>query len=139
MGRFAGARSLESGYKDWRSAYAVSRDGTLIAREQGNGIAIEHDGRILTRIENLPAVVTALDFHPEGGLLLAVAKEVFLLYDLNSRKPFAKSVAEKNPKVARDLFKLALKDAKGGIPRWVKGLANRQADAPGCSDLAARK
>ena len=62
-----------------------------------------------------------------------------LLHDLKSPKPFTRNLAAKHPKVARELFKLALADAKGGFPDWLVRLATTQSDAPGCSDLAARR
>jgi len=62
-----------------------------------------------------------------------------LLYDLTAEEPFARSVVKENRQVALDLFALAEKDAQGGIPEWLVDLARRQADAPGCSDLAARE
>lgn len=62
-----------------------------------------------------------------------------LLYDLAAPQPFARSVVNENRQVALDLFAKAEQDAQGGIPEWLIGLARRQADAPGCSDLAARE
>ena len=62
-----------------------------------------------------------------------------LLYDLQGRKPFAKNVADKHGKVARRLFEQAAADAAGGFPDWLIEMARKQADAPGCSDLAARE
>lgn len=62
-----------------------------------------------------------------------------LLYDLRDTYPFARSVARKYPEMVKSLFALAQEDARGGFPDWLLDLAKRQADAPGCSDLAARK
>jgi arylsulfatase A-like enzyme len=62
-----------------------------------------------------------------------------LLHDLKSARPFAKNVAKKHPKVASKLFALAEKDARDGFPEWLMDLARKQADAPGCSALAARE
>lgn len=62
-----------------------------------------------------------------------------LLRDLNVADPFAESVAEDNPEVVKTLFAKAAKDARGGFPGWLVDLAKNQADAPGCSDLAARE
>jgi len=62
-----------------------------------------------------------------------------LLYDLKARKSFTKNVANKYHKVARRLFEQALADAGGSFPDWLIEMAQKQADAPGCSDLAARK
>lgn len=62
-----------------------------------------------------------------------------LLYDLEAQKSFEKNVADENLNVARELSALALKDAGGAYPEWIIDLARNHADAPGCSDLAARK
>jgi len=61
-----------------------------------------------------------------------------LLHDLKTGGPFARNVADENPDVVNQLFALAKEDAGGGFPEWILDLARRQADAPGCSDLAAR-
>jgi hypothetical protein len=61
-----------------------------------------------------------------------------LLHDLKASAPFAQSVARENPDIVRDLFAKAATDAHGAFPIWLIDLAKRQADAPGCSDLAAR-
>jgi arylsulfatase A-like enzyme len=61
-----------------------------------------------------------------------------LLYDLQAADPFVRNVANEHPDVARSLFKVAESDAKGGYPDWLVKLADNQADAPGCSDMAAR-
>jgi hypothetical protein len=61
-----------------------------------------------------------------------------LLYDRTSADAFEKNVAQEHPAVVNDLFALAKQDAKGGFPDWLMDIARRQADAPGCSDLAAR-
>ena len=62
-----------------------------------------------------------------------------LLYDLAAADPFARNLAQDQPNVVRDLFSLAKQDATGGFPEWLLELARNQADAPGCSDLAARR
>jgi len=62
-----------------------------------------------------------------------------LLYDLKSSDPFAQNVAAAHPEVVNKLFGLAKEDARGGFPEWILELARNQSDAPGCSDLAARK
>ena len=62
-----------------------------------------------------------------------------LLYDLNAARPFAKNVADRHPQVARKLFDAAVADAGGNFPDWLVEIARKQTDAPGCSDLAARK
>jgi len=62
-----------------------------------------------------------------------------LLYDLKARRPFSKNVADKHKIVAEKLFATALADAGGSFPEWLVDLARNEADAPGCSKLAARK
>ena len=65
-------------------------------------------------------------------------KGVFLR-DLNAEKPFESNVADDNPDAAKDLFEKGVADAGGEFPEFVHKLAEGQADAPGCSDLAARE
>ena len=62
----------------------------------------------------------------------------FLLYDLHADDPFIKNVADDFPQVVFELFDLAKEDAKGDFPEYLVELAKNEADAPGCSDLAAR-
>ena len=61
-----------------------------------------------------------------------------ILHDLEAADPFASNVAGQHPHVVDELFAAAKKDAVGGYPDWLIKLAKEQADAPGCSDLAAR-
>jgi hypothetical protein len=61
-----------------------------------------------------------------------------ILHDLKRAGPFVRNVAGSHPAVVNDLFALAVQDARGGFPGWLMELARQQADAPGCSDLAAR-
>ncbi|MBN2308911.1 MAG: sulfatase [Candidatus Hydrogenedentes bacterium] len=61
-----------------------------------------------------------------------------LLYDLAADEPFARNVAREHSEVVDALFAQAREDAGGGFPEWLLRLAEDQADAPGCSDLAAR-
>ena len=61
-----------------------------------------------------------------------------LLYDLQADDPYARNVGDEYPDVVNDLFAYTVEDAKGGFPEWLLDLARNQADAPGCSDLAAR-
>ena len=61
------------------------------------------------------------------------------LYDLEAEDPFARDVAEEHPDVLEELFAIAKQDAKGGFPDWLIKLAEENADAPGCTVLAARK
>jgi arylsulfatase A-like enzyme len=62
-----------------------------------------------------------------------------LLYDLRTGDPFAANVAAEHPDVVRALFGQAEADAHGVFPNWVVELARNEADAPGCSELAARE
>jgi len=62
-----------------------------------------------------------------------------LLYDLSAAEPLAENVADANRGEVRRLFEAAIADAGGAIPDWLLEMAARQEDAPGCSDLAARK
>jgi arylsulfatase A-like enzyme len=62
-----------------------------------------------------------------------------LLYDLKAADPFARNVADQNAGVVRALFAKAMEDAGGPLPAWLLTVCRTQADAPGCSDLAARK
>lgn len=61
-----------------------------------------------------------------------------LLHDLRAEEPFAENLAGEHRDVVNDLFFKAKEDAEGGFPDWLVDLAGIQADAPGCSDLAAR-
>jgi arylsulfatase A-like enzyme len=61
-----------------------------------------------------------------------------LLYDREASDPFARNVAHEHPDVVQELYAQALEDAGGSFPEWIIQLAQNQADAPGCSDLAAR-
>lgn len=62
-----------------------------------------------------------------------------LLYDLQAPDPFGTNVAKDHPDVVNRLFDQAVEDAGGAYPDWLVDLAKNQADAPGCSDLAARE
>jgi arylsulfatase A-like enzyme len=61
-----------------------------------------------------------------------------LLYNLEAGEPFDRNVADENPEVVNGLFARAKEDAGESFPDWLLELAKSQADAPGCSDLAAR-
>jgi hypothetical protein len=61
-----------------------------------------------------------------------------LLYDLQTPDPLARNLACECPRVVDELFALAVADAGGSFPDWLIQMAKKQADAPGCSDLAAR-
>ena len=60
------------------------------------------------------------------------------LHDLSRDAPFEKNVADENKEVVDELFALAVSDAGGEFPDFLMELAKGQADAPGCSALAAR-
>jgi hypothetical protein len=60
------------------------------------------------------------------------------LYDKDAPDPFARNVADEHPEVINALFKQAKADAGGEFPAWLIQLAQNEADAPGCSSLAAR-
>jgi arylsulfatase A-like enzyme len=62
-----------------------------------------------------------------------------LLYDLKAANPFAENVAQKHLDITNRLFAQAKEDAGGSFPDWLVELATKQVDAPGCSDLAARR
>ncbi len=62
-----------------------------------------------------------------------------LLYDRTSKDVFNKNVADDNPEIVNKLFKLAVNDAGGKFPEFLLELAEKQTDAPGCSDLVGRK
>jgi len=62
-----------------------------------------------------------------------------LLHDLTAADPYAENLADKHPDIVADLFTTATADAEGGFPEWLMTLAKDQADAPGCSDMAARE
>lgn len=63
-----------------------------------------------------------------------------LLYDLEAEgASLEKNVADKHQDVVKRMWKWAEDDAEGGFPGWLVELAEKQMDAPGCSDLAARK
>jgi len=62
------------------------------------------------------------------------------LHDLTaSGDPFAVNVADDHPQIVRRLFRAGLADAGGSFPAFLLDLAERDADAPGCSALVARE
>jgi arylsulfatase A-like enzyme len=61
-----------------------------------------------------------------------------LLHDLAAQQPFRENVARDQPRIVERLFGRAVEDAGGSFPEWILEMARNQADAPGCSDLAAR-
>jgi arylsulfatase A-like enzyme len=60
------------------------------------------------------------------------------LYDRQAAEPFARNVADEHRDVVDSLFQQALADAGGRFPDWLLKLAEGEADAPGCSAMAAR-
>jgi arylsulfatase A-like enzyme len=68
-----------------------------------------------------------------------VNRQGSFLYDLESEDAFENNVADRYPDVVRSLFNLAVEDAGGKFPDFLIELADKQNDAPGCSELAARK
>jgi arylsulfatase A-like enzyme len=61
-----------------------------------------------------------------------------LLHDLTAPEPFAHNVADRNPEVVRRMQAQGVADAGGAFPEYLIELAGSEADAPGCSALAAR-
>ena len=61
------------------------------------------------------------------------------LYDLGKAEPFAANVADRHADAAKRLFSMAIKDAQGSLPERVLLLAEKEKDAPGCSNLVARE
>jgi len=62
-----------------------------------------------------------------------------LLYNLTAPKLSTTNGAKENPDVVNRLFSHAIEDAGGSFPDWLIKLAKNEADAPGCSDIVARK
>jgi arylsulfatase A-like enzyme len=60
------------------------------------------------------------------------------LHDLGAPDPFSENLADQQRTVVEELFSTALVDAGGRFPDWLIDLAATEADAPGCSKLAAR-
>lgn len=61
------------------------------------------------------------------------------LHDISTQTALGANVADANPDEVRRLYKLGVEDAKGGFPDFLMSGCANQADAPGCSDLAARE
>ncbi len=61
------------------------------------------------------------------------------LYDTATDPGLKKNVADQHPEEYKRLYRLAAEDAEGGYPDYLQQICARQADAPGCSDLAARE
>jgi hypothetical protein len=60
------------------------------------------------------------------------------LHDLMSPSPLEANVADKQPLVVQEFFRMAVNDAGGSFPPYLVELARSQKDAPGCSALVAR-
>jgi arylsulfatase A-like enzyme len=60
------------------------------------------------------------------------------LHDREAADPFARNLADEHPDLLNALFRQAKADAGGEFPAWLVELAQSEADAPGCSSLAAR-
>ena len=60
------------------------------------------------------------------------------LHDLQAAAPFERNVADDNRAIVDALFQRARADAGGEFPEWLQKLALDEADAPGCSAMAAR-
>ncbi len=61
-----------------------------------------------------------------------------LLHDLSTGQPFAENKAPENHQVVQRMYAQAVVDAGGEFPDYLMELAGTEADAPGCSALAAR-
>jgi hypothetical protein len=61
------------------------------------------------------------------------------LHDLAMSDPFARNLADVHPELVRELFRIGVGDAGGEFPPFLLDLADRDADAPGCSALVARE
>jgi len=60
------------------------------------------------------------------------------LYDMAAPSPFERNVADANRDVVKALFGKGVADANGEFPAFLVEMTKKQADAPGCSALAAR-
>jgi arylsulfatase A-like enzyme len=61
------------------------------------------------------------------------------LHDLSATKPFDENVADDNPEIVKELYRLGVEDAGGEFPEYLLELAKEEEDAPGCSVLVARE
>lgn len=61
------------------------------------------------------------------------------LYNLADDPGFERNVADKHPEEVKRLLGLALEEAQGPFPDYLLDVCANQADAPGCSALAARE
>ncbi|MGH2587255.1 MAG: sulfatase [Dehalococcoidia bacterium] len=60
-----------------------------------------------------------------------------MLFDRARSDLFAENLAETEPGLVRDLFALGTADGDGTFPDYLRSQADRLADAPGCSPIAA--
>jgi hypothetical protein len=60
------------------------------------------------------------------------------LHPLGFGIQFAENVAGAHAGVVNELSAKMLEDTEGSFPEWLVDLTRNQADAPHCSDLAAR-
>ena len=58
---------------------------------------------------------------------------------LDGSTPFEQNLADQHPEVIKALYEQGVADAGGSFPDFLLELAEGDADAPGCSDLAARQ
>ena len=75
---------------------------------------------------------------PRWWFYRKVSGEGVLLHDLTGGERWAENVADHHRATVNELFGLAKRDAGSSLPDWLMDLATKQADAPGCLDLAAR-
>ena len=61
------------------------------------------------------------------------------LYDTTTDPGLTKNVADEHPDEVKRLYRLAVEDAVGGYPDYLREMCAKQADAPGCSALVARE
>jgi len=60
------------------------------------------------------------------------------LYDLARDPALEKNVGDERPEEVKRLYRLGVEDAGGDFPDYLKAICANDADAPGCSALAAR-
>jgi len=61
------------------------------------------------------------------------------LYDLEEDPGMERNVADTHREEAKRLYRLGVEDAGGTFPEYLVRICENQADAPGCSALAARE
>lgn len=60
------------------------------------------------------------------------------LHDLAAPAPFAENVAAQHPDIVNRMHRQTMEDAGGRLPGFLLKLAEKENDAPGCSELVAR-